>query len=75
MNSKEAKRKMLAPRSITRATMGCESWYYIDHARIDVFIRLPGTGTFSATLSRRKLQQALAVMRAAKSTCKAQIGE
>jgi len=55
------------PRKVTRRTLGCESWYYVDRKRVDVMFRIPGTGTYSASLTRRQLQQALALMQAVES--------
>lgn len=53
---------LLKPRRITRSSASGGAWYYINERSVDVMVQQRGVGTFSARLTKRQLQQALAAM-------------
>jgi len=44
-----------------------QAWYYVEGAGLDVMVRKPGSGTVAVKLTKRQLEQALALIRAAGS--------
>lgn len=43
-----------------------EAWYYVESRGIDILVRKPGVGTVAVKLTKKQLEQALALIRDAK---------
>lgn len=55
-------RKMREPRKAKAFGLSSKAWYYVNDRSIDLFINADGCKTMTAKLTRRQLEQALAIM-------------